>query len=267
MSGSASGKKQRSQLGTFGLGKMTGQINASHRFPPVELPLQVTDDLEDGATSSRFVLTMATGAAKTRGLLAAWHSMLTAHQLTALTGGQSNASYINRLLNGPVRRKIGDVLDVQPASAAPLLVPQPYAPRPMRAHLSRDATYRARCRRILRREQDGLHNQRRQRTVESRWRDNEARRAVLDRCDGHCENPNCLLPNGKMPYRSKAGDPLLHVDHVDGHASGGRDYPDSMIALCATCHDNKTRGMEAAALTELLRVEALRRHQALMRKL
>ncbi|MBT2410839.1 MULTISPECIES: HNH endonuclease signature motif containing protein [Streptomyces] len=67
-----------------------------------------------------------------------------------------------------------------------------------------------------------------------------------------------MLPD--LPYRTKAGEPLLEVDHIDDHAGGGRDHPAAMIALCPNCHSNKTHGAERAALTERLRKVAAERH-------
>ncbi|MFE6333938.1 HNH endonuclease signature motif containing protein [Streptomyces sp. NPDC057798] len=67
-----------------------------------------------------------------------------------------------------------------------------------------------------------------------------------------------MLPD--LPYRTKAGEPLLEVDHIDDHAGGGRDHPTAMIALCPNCHSNKTHGAERAALTERLRKVAAERH-------
>ncbi|MFF1257369.1 HNH endonuclease [Streptomyces sp. NPDC058321] len=97
-----------------------------------------------------------------------------------------------------------------------------------------------------------------------RVRDYEARTAVLERSKALCENPDCLLPHGYLPYRTSAGGPLLEVDHVDEHAVGGRDHPSAMIALCPNCHANKTRGSGRATLTEQLRTVALAAHEALL---
>lgn len=91
-----------------------------------------------------------------------------------------------------------------------------------------------------------------------RVRNPAARRAVVIRSGGRCENPECLLPD--LPYRTQAGEPLLEVDHIDDHADGGRDHPAAMIALCPNCHRNKTHGAERAALTERLRKVAAKRH-------
>ncbi|TJZ94868.1 HNH endonuclease [Actinacidiphila oryziradicis] len=63
-----------------------------------------------------------------------------------------------------------------------------------------------------------------------------------------------------LPYRTKAGEPLLEADHIDDHAKGGRDYPSVMIALCPNCHRNKTHGQDGPALAERLRVVAASLH-------
>ncbi|WP_372498260.1 HNH endonuclease [Streptomyces marispadix] len=138
------------------------------------------------------------------------------------------------------------------------LSPEPYAPRRMRVLKSDRERYRALSRRVLARERAGKHQERRIVTEVRRWRDSEARRAVLTRSRGLCENPKCLNPD--LPYRTTAGEPLLQVDHIDEHASGGRDYPSAMIALCPNCHANKTHGTDREEWTELLRAEAAHLH-------
>ncbi|MFF3904490.1 HNH endonuclease signature motif containing protein [Streptomyces sp. NPDC001848] len=148
--------------------------------------------------------------------------------------------------------------DVRPA----WLEPVPYALRRMRARvISDEAAYNAACDTLLVREAAGRHEVVRETTTERRERDDAARRAVLRRSEGRCENPECLLPD--LPYRTTTGEPLLEVDHIDNHAAGGRDYPSAMIALCPNCHANKTRGADQDELRERLRAVALRRHQAL----
>ncbi|WP_354395929.1 HNH endonuclease [Streptomyces atratus] len=134
--------------------------------------------------------------------------------------------------------------------------------RRLRARVSTTVTYRARCRRIEQRERAGCHDAHRIVTVKRRLRDYEARLAVLERCQGRCENPDCL--RRELPYRTVAGEPLLEVDHVDEHASGGRDHPSAMIALCPNCHANKTRGAGKYKLTAILRRVALAAHNDLL---
>ncbi len=55
-----------------------------------------------------------------------------------------------------------------------------------------------------------------------------ARRAVLLRSEGHCENPRCT---GEAQDITDAGRPILDVDHIQDLAQGGPDHPEQMIAL------------------------------------
>ncbi|MFE2640780.1 HNH endonuclease [Streptomyces scopuliridis] len=119
------------------------------------------------------------------------------------------------------------------------------------------------CRRIIDWEQAGRDQRRRRTAVDRRVRNAEARRAVVLRSKGRCENPECLLPG--LPYRTVAGAPLLEADHIDDHAAGGRDHPAAMIALCPNCHRNKTHGADRERLTECLRQEAARLHAVMER--
>jgi 5-methylcytosine-specific restriction protein A len=61
-----------------------------------------------------------------------------------------------------------------------------------------------------------------------------ARRAVLLRSEGHCENPHCT---GEPQDITDAGRPILEVDHIQDLAKGGPDHPEQMIALCPNCHE------------------------------
>ncbi|MFI2629164.1 HNH endonuclease signature motif containing protein [Streptomyces collinus] len=138
-------------------------------------------------------------------------------------------------------------------------------PRPLRSASTRRFNREfVACDTLLEREAAGRHEVRRGTTTERRDRDDAARRAVLRRSEGRCENPECLLPD--LPYRTMTGEPLLEVDHIDNHAAGGRDYPSAMIALCPNCHVNKTRGADQDELRERLRAVTLGRHQALRAK-
>lgn len=84
-----------------------------------------------------------------------------------------------------------------------------------------------------------------------------ARRAVLLRSEGRCENPDCARP---APDVTDRGDPILEVDHVEQIADGGRDHPTQMIALCPNCHAVKTRGRSRHQLTQSLLRAAQHRH-------
>lgn len=85
----------------------------------------------------------------------------------------------------------------------------------------------------------------------------EARKAVLLRSKGICENPNCT---GQPEDKTDRGLPLLEIDHIEELAGGGRDHPSGMIALCPNCHAIKTRGTTRAQLTATLRVIAEEKH-------
>ncbi|MEU1290259.1 HNH endonuclease signature motif containing protein [Kitasatospora sp. NPDC005856] len=76
-----------------------------------------------------------------------------------------------------------------------------------------------------------------------------ARTAVILRCEGRCENPACL---GQPQDVTDSGEPLLQVDHVDEIASGGRDHPSLMVALCPNCHAIKTLGRTREQLRAVL---------------
>lgn len=84
-----------------------------------------------------------------------------------------------------------------------------------------------------------------------------ARKAVLIRSEGRCENPGCP---GQPDDVTDRGDPILEVDHIEQLAGGGRDYPSQMIALCPNCHAVKTRGRSRDRLITLLLAEAERLH-------
>lgn len=84
-----------------------------------------------------------------------------------------------------------------------------------------------------------------------------ARRAVLVRSGGRCENPDCL---GQPEDLTDDGRPILEVDHVEKLADGGRDHPSQMVALCPNCHAVKTRGRTRDSLREVLAGVAARAH-------
>ncbi|MCA6090624.1 HNH endonuclease [Streptomyces sp. SCA3-4] len=86
-----------------------------------------------------------------------------------------------------------------------------------------------------------------------------AKQAVLERSGGECENPYCLNPR-YTEDRTHVGGYLLEVDHVDDHAKGGADLPESMIALCPNCHTVKTLGTTGENLRETFRRVAWERH-------
>ena len=87
-----------------------------------------------------------------------------------------------------------------------------------------------------------------------------ARRAILLRSGGRCENPHCA---GQPEDCTDVGDPILEIDHIHDLARGGPDDPSQMIALCPNCHAIKTRGRTREELRQELFVVAKYRHDAL----
>ncbi|MGD0700531.1 MAG: HNH endonuclease signature motif containing protein, partial [Trebonia sp.] len=92
-------------------------------------------------------------------------------------------------------------------------------------------------------------------------RSEAARRAVLLRSGGRCENPRC---SGDIQDRTVSGKPILEVDHVRDLALGGADHPAQMIALCPNCHAIKTRGRSREELRPVLLEAARQHHNALL---
>ena len=93
-------------------------------------------------------------------------------------------------------------------------------------------------------------------------RSDDARRAVLLRSEGHCENPTC---SGEIHDVTDTGAPILEVDHIQDLALGGDDNPAQMIALCPNCHQVKTRGSAREQLRGVLFATAKLRHERLAR--
>lgn len=98
------------------------------------------------------------------------------------------------------------------------------------------------------------------RTLDVMLRSTMARRAVLIRSNGRCENPGCT---GQAEDVTDSGDPILEVDHIQDLAQGGPDDPAQMIALCPNCHAIKTRGRTREHLRQVLLAAARQRHDAL----
>ncbi|NED75982.1 hypothetical protein G3I51_27420 [Streptomyces sp. SID9944] len=204
------------------------------------------------------VMSLPTGSGKTAIALAMAIEMARQGQrLTLVVEDRAEQEAVEAHLKAAWAELDGAVGD-QAAPDSFRLVPEPYAPRRLRARTTPVAAYRALCRRAAEWEESGGDQERRAVARDQRVRNPAARRAVVIRSGGRCENPECLLP--ELPYRTKAGEPLLEVDHIDDHAGGGRDHPAAMIALCPNCHSNKTHGAERAALTERLRKVAAERH-------
>jgi 5-methylcytosine-specific restriction protein A len=118
------------------------------------------------------------------------------------------------------------------------------------------ADYARLCELVSRREKR-TYGQRRTRIANDPIRLGAARRAVLLRSEGRCENPACARP---APDINDLGEPVLEVDHLDRIVDGGRDHPTQMIALCPNCHAVKTRGRSRHQLYSTLRHVARERH-------
>jgi 5-methylcytosine-specific restriction protein A len=113
------------------------------------------------------------------------------------------------------------------------------------------------CQAVESREARGDHLRTRHTEREQRVRFEQSVRAVLLRSDGRCENPRCT---GQPQDIHDDGRPILEVDHLDGHAEGGRDHPIKMVALCPNCHMIRTYGRTREALRTLLLTEIQARH-------
>lgn len=100
-----------------------------------------------------------------------------------------------------------------------------------------------------------------ERTTSDLIRSRDARRAVLLRSGGRCENPRCA---GDIQDRTDRGEPILEIDHVQDLALGGPDHPAQMIALCPNCHAVKTRGRTREELRPVLLQAARNHHFALL---
>ncbi|MEU7833673.1 HNH endonuclease [Nonomuraea sp. NPDC049129] len=116
------------------------------------------------------------------------------------------------------------------------------------------------CRQAEEAERSG-HSRRRVETKgERRVRLAPAREAAIIRAGWRCENPSCP-DSGYTHDVTDKGEPLLQVHHIDEHAQDGRDHPDTMIALCANCHERVTRGRSREQLNETFRAAAHVAHQ------
>ncbi|MEV0124802.1 HNH endonuclease signature motif containing protein [Streptomyces sp. NPDC050703] len=133
------------------------------------------------------------------------------------------------------------------------------APPPAADPVTLAAQYERLCTLVERREESG-RGRRRESVAHDPIRSGSARRAVLLRSEGACENPAC---RGQPDDVTDAGDPILEVDHIVQIAHEGRDHPSQMIALCPNCHAVKTRGSTRHALRPvLLDVVRERHHRA-----
>ncbi|WP_405556497.1 HNH endonuclease [Streptomyces canus] len=124
----------------------------------------------------------------------------------------------------------------------------PAAVTPTPSNASSVAEYRSLVRKVERREAD-TYGRRKERVSRDPVRLRDARRAVLVRAQGSCENPAC---GGQPADVTDDGQAILEVDHVERIAEGGRDHPSQMVALCPNCHAMKERGAARAALRSVL---------------
>ncbi|MGK5530644.1 HNH endonuclease signature motif containing protein [Streptomyces sp. URMC 129] len=115
----------------------------------------------------------------------------------------------------------------------------------------------ARLCRIVERAEERNRGMRTPRLSHDPMRSGPARRAVLRRSKGRCENPGCT---GQPDDVTDRGAPLLEVDHVEDLARGGADHPRQMVALCPNCHAMKTRGSRRTTLRATLLTIAAERH-------
>lgn len=81
-----------------------------------------------------------------------------------------------------------------------------------------------------------------QSTVSKVARDHKVRKAVIDRCGGHCERPGCGA--------SRSYDGFLDVHHILGVEVSDRVW--NCIALCPNCHRDAHFSMDREALNDSL---------------
>src|SRR3990167_7675358 len=60
---------------------------------------------------------------------------------------------------------------------------------------------------------------------------------ILERQNGKCAGKNCAKRHGKRVSVNIRN----HFDHIKSLALGGKDVPSNIQALCANCHQEKTR--------------------------
>jgi len=74
------------------------------------------------------------------------------------------------------------------------------------------------------------------------------RKYVKARANGHCEG--C----GKQaPFVNRDGEPYLHAHHVHELSKGGKDTPDTVVALCPNCHYRVHHGKDGDEYNQELR--------------
>ncbi|PSP88729.1 hypothetical protein BRC90_06810 [Halobacteriales archaeon QS_4_69_34] len=73
------------------------------------------------------------------------------------------------------------------------------------------------------------------------------RKYALARADGVCE-----ACEEDAPFVTKAGDPYLEVHHVHRVSDQGADDPDSVLAICPTCHKQVHHGHDGDNYNKIL---------------
>ncbi|MFJ6011404.1 HNH endonuclease [Streptomyces sp. NPDC092952] len=241
-------------------GRTSGVVNASGVLDARRLGRRREGMIGRFGVSMKSVVNLPTGTGKTLNFVAVAHEAARqGHRLTVVVKGRYELAKFEDELEA-ARAGLGGNTGNPTRPDYFSLDSEPYAPRRLRARTAPVAEYKALCGRAVEWEMSGRDREWREAAGDRRTRNPAARRAVVIRSEGRCENPECLLPD--LPYRTKAGEPLLEVDHIDDHASGGRDHPAAMIALCPNCHRNKTHGAGQAELAERLRKVAADLHDA-----
>ncbi|NJP44521.1 HNH endonuclease signature motif containing protein [Actinacidiphila epipremni] len=170
------------------------------------------------------------------------------------------AGYFESLDEAPLLREVGlydeGVADDAAPDDARQAEPEADGDAAALAEVARAAQYDRLCRLVERREAEG-RGRRGTSVSHDPLRLGSARRAVLLRSDGRCENPGCT---GQPADVTAAGRPILDVDHVEDLALGGRDHPSQMVALCPNCHAVKTRGRTREQLRAVLLAVAREQH-------
>ncbi|MEV4972322.1 HNH endonuclease signature motif containing protein [Streptomyces scopuliridis] len=186
------------------------------------------------------------------------------------TSGQSRVAFIGAIVDRffagldeiPLLTEVG-LFEPTVADDANGTAPGPRS-GPDRAAVGREvvraAQYERLCTLVERREQS-IRGKRRTTFSLDPIRSATARKAVMLRSGGDCENPGCC---GRPTDLTDNGDPILEVDHVTEITRDGRDHPSQMIALCPNCHAVKTRGSTRHTLTATLREVAADRHRNAM---
>ena len=213
------------------------------------------------ALPSRVVIHMATGTGKTHALLAMYDRLLREEQTPSplLVHTANHLVLRDGNTRAAALRHLAQSASIPQPMAPTKLLPLPFQPR--RDRIVSDAELYAKWMTQAEEwERTGRDQRRAESTTVHRVRNPLVRKAVLRRSKGRCENPRCRNPE-PVGYTDN-GDPILEVDHVVEHASGGRDHGSNTIALCPNCHALKTRGRDRHEVGAFLQGVAQRLHRA-----